>query len=235
MGIPTIFKNFFEDPPRYCHVHLYFEPYFYLRVQALWWRYASWGDGNKMLMEGVSQFLADLQLEPMSRAVLILAWQFNAQTQCEFTFSEFLSGMLALGCDSIDELRTRCSSLEDKIQHPMQFKILYYFTFYYAKSPEQTGLDQETAIAYWTILLADRFKFFDLWCEFLLKYPQRSISEDTWHTFIEFCNMINDDMSNHDASELWPVLIADFVDFARPIVQGRGRLIRRCCKACAHP
>ena len=50
-----------------------------------------------MLVDGVMQFLEDLQLNPESRTVLILAWKFKAKTQCEFTKEEFVQGMLEMG------------------------------------------------------------------------------------------------------------------------------------------
>ena len=55
------------------------------------------GDEDKMLVDGVMQFLEDLQLNPESRTVLILAWKFKAKTQCEFTKEEFVTGMLEMG------------------------------------------------------------------------------------------------------------------------------------------
>ena len=48
-------------------------------------------------MEGVVKFLEDLQLDPTSRTVLIIAWKFKAQQQCEFSKDEFFSGMMELG------------------------------------------------------------------------------------------------------------------------------------------
>ena len=223
-------ENFYKDPRSYCQLYLYPRPSFDMRgVQAMWRRYVARGGEHKMLVEGVSQFLADLQLDPRSRTALILAWKFNAQTHSEFTLEEFLSGMLGLGCDSIDKLRTRCSSLEYDIQDPRYFENLYHFTFNYAKSPGQKGLDQETAVAYWNLLLAGRFKFYDLWCEFLQENPEGSISKEVWHDFLEFCNMINDDMSNYDATEAWPELIDDFVAYAKPIVRGSCKSKRRSC------
>ena len=48
-------------------------------------------------MEGVVKFLEDLQLDPRSRTVLIIAWKFKAQQQCEFSKDEFFSGMMELG------------------------------------------------------------------------------------------------------------------------------------------
>ena len=50
-----------------------------------------------MLAEGVSRFCDDAQLDPTSITVLIVAWKFQAATQCEFSRSEFVQGMTRLG------------------------------------------------------------------------------------------------------------------------------------------
>ena len=54
-------------------------------------------------MEGVVKFLEDLQLDPSSRTVLIIAWKFKAQQQCEFSKDEFFSGMMELGEWMVDK------------------------------------------------------------------------------------------------------------------------------------
>ena len=50
-----------------------------------------------MTVDGVMKFLEDLNLNPESRTVLLIAWKFKAATQCEFTKEEFVSGMTDLG------------------------------------------------------------------------------------------------------------------------------------------
>ena len=55
-------------------------------------------------MEGVVKFLEDLQLDPRSRTVLIIAWKFKAQQQCEFSKDEFFSGMMELGEWMVDKV-----------------------------------------------------------------------------------------------------------------------------------
>ena len=55
-------------------------------------------------MEGVVKFLEDLQLDPSSRTVLIIAWKFKAQQQCEFSKDEFFSGMMELGEWMVDKV-----------------------------------------------------------------------------------------------------------------------------------
>ena len=52
---------------------------------------------DKMLAEGVSRFCDDVNLDPTSLTVLILAWKFKAATQCEFSRKEFVEGMAELG------------------------------------------------------------------------------------------------------------------------------------------
>lgn len=99
--------------------------------------------------------------------MLIIAWKFKAATQCEFTREEFVNGMTELGCDSIDKLKARLSSLDNELKDSYKFKDFYQFTFNYAKNPGQKGLDLDMAIAYWNIVLKGKFKFLDLWCKFL--------------------------------------------------------------------
>lgn len=69
--------------------------------------------------------------------------------------------------DSIDKLKACLSNLENELRDSQKFKDFYQFTFNYAKNPGQKGLDLDMAIAYWNIVLDDKFKFLPLWCQFL--------------------------------------------------------------------
>ena len=171
---------------------------------------------DKMLAEGMSRFLDDLQVDPTSLLVLILAWRFKAETQCEFKRSEFVEGMAGLGVDTMDSLKAQLPTLEKEISERARFRDFYQFTFGFGKTPGQKSMDLEMALAYWNIIMKGRFKFLDLWCQFLSENHKRSIPRDTWNLLLEFSISIDDEMSNYDEEGAWPVLIDDFVEWARP-------------------
>ena len=96
-------------------------------------------------------------------------------------------------CDSVEKLKGRLHTLETELRDTTKFKDFYLFTFSYAKNPGQKGLgtfepaftctsvcsklfsikcccfisDLDMAITYWNIVLVGRFKFLNIWCQFL--------------------------------------------------------------------
>lgn len=153
--------NYFSNPD------MYYRELDVKKIEQLFNKYRDPNDPQKISSSGVIKFLDDLSLSPESRLVLIIAWKFRAQAQCEFSRDEFINGFCDLGVDSLEKLKSKLTSLELELNDSDHFRNFYHFTFNYAKDPGQKGLDLEMAIAYWNIVLKDRFKFLDLWVKFL--------------------------------------------------------------------
>lgn len=153
--------NYFQNPD------IYYRELDKRKVEQLYTRYRDPSDHGKINADGVMKFLRDLDLSPESRLVLIIAWKFRAEAQCEFSHEEFIRGFQELGVDNVEKLKEKLHILDNELKDMVKFKDFYQFTFNYAKDPGQKGLDLEMAIAYWRIVLSGRFKFLEDWCRFL--------------------------------------------------------------------
>lgn len=166
------------------------------------------------------QLLFDaLNVDPVDITALIFAWKLNAQVPFEFSQSEFVNGCVTLKTDSLDKLKNLVPRLKDCLATLADFRSFYMYAFEYNKPPENRSLPIETARQLFPILLEGRFRHLDLWMEFL-QHRKLAISKDTYSLLLDFAVTIDDDMSNFDEENgAWPVLLDEFVDFAKPKVE----------------
>lgn len=177
---------------------------------------------DKIGPEGMMNLFAQIGVNPVSIEPLIFAWKLEATVPCEFTRPEFTEGCLALGADTLEKLRVKMGTLKDALKSAADFRKFYMYAFDYNKPPEQRTLPLDTAKQLFPLLLEGRFSHLALWLEFL-HTRNHPISKDSYALLLDFASSINKSMSNYDdVNGAWPILLDEFVDFARPKLLPRG-------------
>ena len=88
-----------------------------------------------MREEGISLFIKDLKINPMDPVTLVISYYFKAETMGVFKKEEFLQGMQALGCESIQQLQKALPNLRNQLSNKTQFKEIYRFAFLFCRDP----------------------------------------------------------------------------------------------------
>uniref|UniRef100_A0A1I8A7W8 Defective in cullin neddylation protein n=1 Tax=Steinernema glaseri TaxID=37863 RepID=A0A1I8A7W8_9BILA len=165
---------------------------------------------------GMLKLLTDLRVDPTSRTALILAWKLKAVTQCEFSEEEFRDGLLAMRTDSIEKLQAKLPALNEEISNDAKsFRALYSYAFEFGRSCAQRTLPIDVAFAYWDMLFDERYVLYPQFKAFLDEKKQKGISKDQWNLVLDFMLSVKPDLSNYDSDGAWPVLLDEYVEYAK--------------------
>ncbi|CAK9208213.1 unnamed protein product [Sphagnum tenellum] len=202
------FEFFFNQPPARPATDPRFLEELYLRYKDPY--------SDMILVDGVSAFCDDLQVDPGDVVMLVISWHMKAATMCEFSRQEFIEGLQMLGVDSIDKLKYLLPSLRAELKDEHKFRDIYNFAFGWAKEKGQKSLALDTALGMWRLLFKERpWPLVELWCQFLQAKHNKAISKDTWSQLFEFSRIIDPSVSNYDSEGAWPYLIDEFVEYLR--------------------
>ncbi|KAJ8640899.1 hypothetical protein MRB53_017593 [Persea americana] len=169
---------------------------------------------DMIMVDGITLLCNDLQVDPQDIVMLVLSWHMKAATMCEFSRQEFVSGLQALGVDSLEKLRERMQFMRAELKDEQKFREIYNFAFGWAKEKGQKSLALDTAIGMWQLLFAEKqWPLVDHWCLFLQARHNKAISRDTWSQLLEFAKTVDPALTNYDAEGAWPYLIDEFVEY----------------------
>lgn len=159
----------------------------------------------------------DLQLSPDDFKVLVLAWKLDAEQMCQFTRNEFINGLKKLNVDSIHLIKLRLPDVVNELcENNEMFKDLYRFTFRFGLdiTTGQRILPIDMAIVLWKLVFTIREPpLLKKWLLFLDNHHVRGIPRDTWNMFLNFSEIIGNDLGTYDDAEAWPSLFDDFVEY----------------------
>ena len=172
-----------------------------------------------MGVEGTLKWCERLGVNPEDVVLLPIAYELKSPSVGSFPRTPWIDGWKSLGCDSIPSMQAALPRLRNKLaDDPSYFKLVYNYTFEFAKTGAQRSIGVEIAIAFWGLLLPHGLTgkalahtsngdggdpvdsstsaeegwkpvFTDWWFEFLTTKGGKGVSKDTW-------TMVNSSLSS---------------------------------------
>lgn len=187
-------------------------------IQKIFRQYAD-ADEKEISIDGTIQFIQDLGLELEDPVVLAVVKELSSPAMGRFPKQGFVSGWSRWGVASLQDMQNAVQTMGQRMREDEKyFTEVYRFTFKFNLQDEgQRVLQQETAIDYWKLLLADRFPILDKWIKFVQEEYKRGISKDTWNMIWDFAKYYRSDpnLEAYDDEAAWPSVIDEFVEYLK--------------------
>ncbi|XP_024365474.1 uncharacterized protein [Physcomitrium patens] len=186
------------------------------KIDGFFNQYADKAEDHCIGPEGIEALCEDLGVPPTDVRILLLAWKLQAARQGYFSLEEWRKGLKSMRVDSLDKLRKALPSLQQEMVSPYNFKDFYTFSFKYCLTePRQKTLDLETACQMLSLVLGSR-PHVASFLRFLQEQSEyKAMNLDQWSAFLRFCDEIKPDLRNYDESQAWPLLLDNYVEWAK--------------------
>mmetsp|Transcript_70684 Transcript_70684/g.223789 ORF Transcript_70684/g.223789 Transcript_70684/m.223789 type:complete len:221 (-) Transcript_70684:207-869(-) len=187
------------------------------KIDAFFDSYKDEGEDDVVGPTGIERLCGELGLDPSDARVLQIAWKMGAEKMGFFSREEWRRGMSALRATSADKLKKSLPGLEEELGDDCEaFRSFFAFAFSFClMEPGQKTLELETAVQMLKLVLADEPLVPSL-AEFLEDQTEyKGINMDQWQGFLRFCEEVEQDCSNYDENEAWPLIMDNYVEWYR--------------------
>lgn len=189
-------------------------------VESVFNKYADEDDPLIIDVVGIGSICEEVGIDAEDIAALMLVWKLGAKAvkpQC-ITKEEFLQGMERYGLNSINDIKQILPQLDPGFLDQSEFLEFYRFVFKFNLEGTKRTIDKETIAMLLPIVIdTNRAPHLNEFIEFLgleeCKHPH--ITLDQWTQFLQFEKQMNQDLSNFDDNDAWPLLLDEFVDWMR--------------------
>jgi len=185
------------------------------KLQVLFERYAD-DKADLISVNGVMQFIEDLDLQADDVVLLVIAWHLKAKEMGTFTKEEFIGGLRSLGLDTLEKIRDSLDDLRSELSDETTFAQIYKFAFiFYKESANAKNIEINVANSLLGLLLPNR-RHIPLLRQYLLEQTEYNVvNMDQWLAFLEFSKTVDDNFGNLEEDDAWPSLLDSFVEWVK--------------------
>ncbi|KAG2200834.1 hypothetical protein INT47_001365, partial [Mucor saturninus] len=180
-------------------------------------KYADKDNRDLIGPDGCQSFFSDIGISLESIQPLIIGYKMKSSRMGYITWDEWFDVIKPNICSMVNDgkLKVVVDQWEGSVLNdPEEYMQFYLFTFNYAKTTGQKSMDVETAIAFWQIMLQDKYPIVKSFIQFLQEaHPVKVINKDQWSNMLYFCQSVPEDLRNYDNTSSWPVLFDDYVEW----------------------
>lgn len=172
------------------------------------------GEIDAMGPNGISLFLSDLGFGEDDVIGFVVAWKLGCKHMGRITRSEWVSGLMLMGCDSVAAVRAFIPQLE--IELKAKGREIFVFAFQVSRASNAKTLDLPSACILLKLFLpAQKYGHTEPFVDWITSHQSsyRSISKDQWDNLYDFSHHVKSDLSNYDEDEGWPCLLDEYVQW----------------------
>jgi DCN1-like protein 1/2 len=174
--------------------------------------------------QSMLHFFYQLRLHENDWTTLALAWKWNCSKGGIIYRHEFVAGMKAMGCATLEQLQEKVTELRGQLEgDPTLFHSFFAFVFHFVRNTQESNrktIGMDTARRLLHSLLVSRYPHH---IEPFVRYleelgegrPGLRMTYDQWSSVLEWCETIDAEYSQYEEEGSWPVLLDDFIDWLR--------------------
>ena len=174
--------------------------------------------------QSMLHFFYQLRLHENDWTTLALAWKWNCSKGGIIYRHEFVAGMKAMGCATLEQLQEKVTELRGQLEGDTAlFHSFFAFVFHFVRNTQESNrktIGMDTARRLLHSLLASRYPHH---IEPFVRYleqlgegrPGLRMTYDQWSSVLEWCETVDAEYSQYEEEGSWPVLLDDFIDWLR--------------------
>ena len=174
--------------------------------------------------QSMLHFFSQLRLHENDWTTLALAWKWNCSKGGAIYRHEFVAGMKAMGCSTLEQLQEKVTQLRSQLEaDPTLFSTFFRFVFQFVRTTQESNrktIALDTARRLLHSLLASHYPHhiepFTRYLEGLGEgRPGMRMTYDQWMSVLDWCEQMDAECLRYEEEGSWPVLLDDFVDWLR--------------------